>query len=67
MVCLAFKAEEKLKESSDILTQVFLLYIVYWCSLFMAVNINIIQSACWKYVIGLILISLDKRVIRKVR
>ena len=67
MVCLAFKAEEKLKESSDILIQVFLLYIVYWCSLFMAVNINIIQSACWKYVIGLILISLDKRVIRKVR
>ena len=67
MVCLAFKAEEKLKKSSDILIQVFLLYIVYWCSLFMAVNINIIQSACWKYVIGLILISLDKRVIRKVR
>lgn len=67
MVCLAFKAEEKLKKSSDVLIQVFLLYIVYWCSLFMAVNINIIQSACWKYVIGLILISLEKRIIQKVR
>lgn len=65
MVCLAFKAEEKLRKSSNVLIQVFLLYIVYWCSLFMAVNINIIQSACWKYVIGIVLISLERRIFKR--
>ena len=65
LIALAYLAENKLRKTSDALIQVFLLYIVFWCSLFMAVNVNIVQSACWKYVIGLVLIEAERKLLRK--
>lgn len=64
---LAFMAEKKLRTSHNALIQVFGIYLVYWCSLFMALNINVIQSMCWQYFIGLILVSIGESIARKIR
>lgn len=52
----------KMQISPSLYKKLMLFQLMFWCSLSMAVNIQIIQANCWKYVIGLILITIDEKI-----
>lgn len=58
---LMIVAQTKMKNSFSLYKRLMLFQIVFWCALSMAVNVQIIQTNCWKYVIGIILITIDER------
>lgn len=60
-------AQTKMKTSFSLYKRLMLFQIVFWCALSMAVNVQIIQTNCWKYVIGLILITMDERISIRLR
>ena len=60
-------AQTEMKTSFSLYKRLMLFQIVFWCALSMAVNVQIIQTNCWKYVIGLILITMDERISIRLR
>ena len=68
-ICVYFMilAQTKIACASSLYKRLMLFQIVFWCALSMAVNIQIIQTNCWKYVIGLILIIMDERISIRLR
>ncbi|MBP3041778.1 hypothetical protein J9303_20255, partial [Bacillaceae bacterium Marseille-Q3522] len=67
LTLLAMWSGRKVKGSSSLYKRIFYLTITFWCSLFMAVNVNIIQSNVWYAVIGLLLISMEEKLRLKLR
>ena len=66
-VVLMIILQAKMRTSKSLYRRLMLFQILFWCSLTMALNIQIIQSNAWKYVIGLILIVLDEKFLVQIK
>ena len=53
--------QTRMKIAKSLYTRLLLFQIMFWCSLTMAINIQIIQANCWKYVVGIVIMCLDDK------
>lgn len=67
MLWFALWFDRKQQAAKTLYKKLFYTVLVFWMSLFMAVNTNVIESHIWFAVIGLVLITIEERVCISVR
>lgn len=65
LAILAMWFDRQMQLSSSITKKMFLLVPTFWCSLFMAVNVNIINNSIWSAIIGILFLTLEEKMIKK--
>lgn len=67
-VFFALHFDRKLEKEQNILLQLFYIYLVFWFSLFMAINPNVINPNIWASLFGIWLIRTEKNILyRKIK
>jgi hypothetical protein len=61
LVLLAFSMDNRLTHEESLYKKIFYVVLVFWTSLFMAVNINIIEANIWYAVFGIWLVSIEEK------
>lgn len=64
LAILAMWFDRQMQLSFSITKKMFLLIPTFWCSLFMAVNVNIVNTSIWPAVIGILFLILEEKIIR---
>ncbi|GAA0798404.1 hypothetical protein GCM10008910_22890 [Faecalicatena orotica] len=62
LVLVALWCDRKLQVTNSLYKKIYYVVLVFWTSLFMAVNTNIIESNIWYAVIGIWLVNIEEKI-----
>lgn len=63
-VFAAFYVEKKMFFEDSLTGKLIYIYIIFWFSLFMCIGPNIVDGNCWSYVIGIIILTIERNLLK---